>query len=103
MSSNLFSSEIIGLLTQDEREYEVCASAEGTFDETRCRLTVELDSFLRAADIRGPEKRAAADWLPRPETVKESVSREEASEVMKDIFRRWVGKVRQSIPVPIHN
>ncbi len=33
----------------------------------------------------------------------ESVAQDEAVELAKDIFHRWVGKVRQSVPSPVHN
>jgi len=97
------SSEIIGQFTRDEHEFEVCATAEANFDEPQSQLLMELDSFVRPVDIRLKEQHLPAEWLPKKQRFKESVSHEEAVELAKDIFHRWVGKVRQSIPVPIHH
>src|SRR5688572_26286491 len=76
MSKTLFRSEILGLLTQNDREFEVAATAEGDFDEAGSQLTVVLDSFLRVADSHGPERRTRAAWLPGAQTVKAGVSQE---------------------------
>ena len=103
MSRIISSSEIIGVFTRKEREFEVCATAEADFDEAKSQLVLELDTFIRPVDIRAKEKHLPAEWLPIKQTIKESVSREDAPELAKGIFHRWVGKVRQSIPLPIHN
>jgi len=97
------SSEVIGLFTHDDHEFEVCATGETNFDEAKSQLIVQLDSFLRPVDLRAKEAHLPADWLPSKQTLKESVTQDEAVDLAKDIFHRWVGKVRQSIPVPIHH
>ena len=98
MKQIVSSIEIVEVLPQGARECEVCATAEATHDEVESKLTVVLESFLRIADIRIKEVHESASWLPPKQTVQESVSRREALDVADDIFHRWVGKVRQSIP-----
>jgi hypothetical protein len=92
------SIEIVEVFAPERGECEVCATAEAAFDEAQSRLTVSLDSFLRPVNLRLKESRESADWLPPKQTVREKVSREEAVALAQDIFHRWVGKVRQSIP-----
>ena len=103
MKRIISTSEIIGSFTRDYHEFEVCASAEADFNEAKSQLLLDLDSFVRPIDIRSKEKHLRADWLPKKESLKESVSQEDAVSMAKDIFHRWVGKVRQSVPSPIHN
>jgi hypothetical protein len=102
MKRLISSSEIIGLFTREDHEFEVCATGEANFDEGKSELIIELDNFIRPVDLRAKEAHLSADWLPRKRALKESVSQDEAVDLAKDIFQRWVGKVRQSIPSPIH-
>lgn len=76
----------------------MCASAEAKYDEEATRLVVKLDAFLRTTDLLAKEKRLPAEWLPKPETVRESVGPDETVEMARDIFHRWVRKVRQAVP-----
>ncbi len=103
MKRVISTSEIIGSFARDGREFEVCATAEADFDETSSQLQLELDSFIRPVDLRSKEKHLPTDWLPKKQNLKESVSQDEATDLAKEIFHRWVGKVRQSVPLPIHN
>lgn len=103
MKRIISTSEIIGSFTRDEREFEICATAEAEFDESKSQLLLSLDSFIRPVDIRSKEQHLSADWLPKKQSLKESVSQDEAVDLAKEIFHRWVGKVRQSVPSPIHN
>lgn len=103
MKRIISTSEILGSFTREDREFEVCASAEADFDDANSRLLIDLDSFIRPVDMRAKEKHLPADWLPGKQSLKESVSQDDAVELAKDIFHRWVGKVRQSVPSPIHN
>ena len=90
------------MLARERRECEVCATAEALFDESQSQLAVTLDSFLRPADVRVKEEHESAEWLPKKQTVRESVPRHEALDLAEDIFHRWVGKVRRSIPSPVN-
>ena len=92
------TSEVLGRVEMPQGPCEVCASANAGYDEDSARLVVNLDSFLRTTDIRSKEKRFSADWLPRKETITESVGPDETAEVTRDIFHRWVRKVQQAVP-----
>lgn len=96
------TSEIVGSFTKGEHEYEVCATGDANFDEGKAQLQMDLDSFIRPVDLLEKEKHVSADWLPSKQSVNESVSREDAPDLAKEVFQRWVGKVRRSIPLPIH-
>ena len=92
------TSEVLGTVDTPEGECEVCASAVAQYDEEAGRLRVQLDAFLRTTDLRKKEKRLAAEWLPRPQTVVEGVGPDETVELAKEIFHRWVVKVREATP-----
>ena len=92
------TSEVLGLLDTREGEQEICVAANADYDETTATLFVKLEAFLRNPDVRGKETRSRAEWLPKPETVRESVGPEEALDVARDIFHRWARKVRQAAP-----
>jgi len=103
MKTILSTSEIIGFLAQPENELEICATAEANFDEANSQMEVELDSFVRPVDDHSREKPVCPCWLPKKQITREIVPRSEALELARDIFHHWVGRVRQSCPMPIHN
>ena len=80
----------------------MCASADATYDDGAGSLVVRLESFLRTTNLRASEKRVPASWLPKAETVTESVDPGETREAARNIFHRWVRKVRQAAP-SLHN
>ena len=92
------TSEVLGTVEAPGGMCELCASADASFDEAAGRLVVKLEAFLRPADLLAKERRFRADWLPENETVTESVAREECHEVAREIFLRWVRKVREATP-----
>jgi len=92
------TSEVLGTVEMSEGACELCASADASFDEGAGRLVVKLEAFLRPTDLLVKERHFRADWLPRNETVTESVAREECHEVAREIFHRWVRKVRETAP-----
>ena len=92
------TSEVLGTVDTPEGECEVCASAVAQYDEEAGRLRVQLEAFLRTTDLRKKEKRLTADWLPRPQTVIEGVGPDETVELAKEIFHRWVARVREASP-----
>jgi hypothetical protein len=92
------TSEVLGTVEVPEGASELCASAEASFDEEAGRLLVKLEAFLRPTGLLVKERRFRADWLPKNETVTESVAREECHEVAREIFHRWVRKVREAAP-----
>jgi hypothetical protein len=100
----LFSTtQIIGPCRMEGQDFEACATAEAQYDEERSHLVIALDSFLRPTDLRFQDEHLRTDCLPRKQNMKESVSQDEAPELARDIFRRWVGTVRQSIASSVHN
>jgi hypothetical protein len=92
------TSETLGTVERPEGICELCASAEAGFDEMAGRLLIKLEAFLRPTDLLVKERHLRADWLPENETLTESVAREECHEVVREIFHRWVRKVRESAP-----
>jgi hypothetical protein len=92
------TSEVVGNVDMREGECEVCASAVAHYDEDAGRLVINLDSFLRTTDLRKKERRLTAEWLPKPQTVTEGVGPDETVDVAKEVFHRWVAKVREATP-----
>jgi hypothetical protein len=87
----------------DNQDLEACATAEALYDEEQSQLIIEQDSFLRPTDLRFKEEHLAANFLPEKQTFKESVSQDEAPELARDIFHRWVRTVRESVTSIVHN
>lgn len=98
MKRIISAAEIVGSFMQDGRRMEVCAIAEANFDESQSQLQIELNSFVRPVDLRAREQHLEAGWLPNKQNLKESVSQDEAIDLAKEIFHRWVAKVRRAIP-----
>ncbi|HVR35654.1 MAG TPA: hypothetical protein VMS21_07360 [Methylomirabilota bacterium] len=98
MSLVIDSSEVLGTVETPGGTAEVCASAEGEFDESKGRLVVRLEAFLRPTDLLARERHFRAEWLPGNETVSESVDLDESREMAREIFHRWVRKVREAAP-----
>jgi len=92
------TSEVLGIVETTDGMREVCATADANYDESAARLVVKLDAFLRNTDLLSKEKLSSADWLPKPETIREAVGPEETVDMARDIFHRWVHKVRQVVP-----
>lgn len=97
------TSEVLGTVETPQGIREVCAAANAEYDEGASRLVVKLDAYLRTTDLRTKEQRFAASWLPKPETVRESVGPDETVEMARDIFHRWVRKIREAIPALSHH
>lgn len=98
MGRKIDISEIAGAYERDGRAYEVCATAEGAFDDETSQLELTLDCFLRPGSGGQEEPPSREPWMPPRETVREGVPWEESHQLSKDIFHHWAGKVRQSIP-----
>ena len=92
------TSEVLGTVERPEGSGELCASGDASFDEAEGRLVVKLEAFLRLTDLLAKERHFRADWLPKNETVTETVGREECHEMAREIFHRWVRKVRETAP-----
>jgi hypothetical protein len=92
------TSEVLGTVEVPAGLSEVCVAADASYDESAGRLIVRMESFLRPTDLLSKERHFRATWLPRDDTASESVAREESLQVARDIFRRWVRKVRDAAP-----
>ena len=97
------TSETLGVVQTPEGPRELCVSADAQYDEEAGRLVVKLEAFLRNTDLVSKEKHFTADWLPGPETVRESVGPDETVEMAREVFHRWVRKVRDAAPALHHN
>jgi hypothetical protein len=92
------TSEVLGTVETPEGTCELGASADAGFDEAAGRLVVKLEAFLRPAEFLAKERHFRAKWLPDNETVTETVAHEECHDVAREIFNRWVRKVREAAP-----
>lgn len=92
------TSEVLGTVDTDAGPCEVCALADAGYDEEKRKLVVHLESSLRTTDLLKPETHPRAEWLPKSQTIVESVGWDEALEVARDIFGRWVRRVREASP-----
>lgn len=73
----------------------VCATIESSYDKSKHQLIAQLGSYIQpehSADHLHP------GWLPAPETLREQVDKDEASDLARDMFHRWVRRVRTSVP-----
>lgn len=91
-------SVVLGTVAVPEGACEVCASADASYDEAAGRLMVKLASFLRPAGLLVKERHFRADWLPANETVTEAGAFDECDAEAREIFHRWVRKVRAATP-----
>jgi hypothetical protein len=96
------SSQIIGNFTRGEKEFEACATGDAQFDEEHALLLMELDSFIRPVNLISKEKHLQVGWLPKKESLKEAVSAQEAPDLAREIFHRWVHKIQQAMPSLVH-
>ncbi|MBM3821911.1 MAG: hypothetical protein FJ404_03305 [Verrucomicrobia bacterium] len=90
--------EALGCVQLNGETFELVAEAQAMHDEPGRRLLVELKSFLRPVSLTAKERHVRADWLPADHTVNESAEAGECREMTRDIFSRWVRKVRESSP-----
>lgn len=98
MNRIIDTSEVLGTVEVPEGSCELCASADAAFDDAKGRLVIKLEAFLRPAGLLVKERHFRADWLPRSETLTEPVGREESGDLAREIFHRWVRKVREAAP-----
>ncbi len=103
MHNVISTSEVLGTYDQGRGEMQVCATGDAQFDEDRSKLVMDLNSFVRPADPCIKEEHLSADWLPQPQHVEEKATRQDAGAVARDIFRRWVHRIRDTVPLYLHN
>jgi hypothetical protein len=92
------TTQITETTTIGEDQYEICAIGKAQYEDANERLFIELDCFVRKVNLRGIDTCLRPDWLPRRDTVTDSVPLSDAGDEFKEIFRGWTGKVRASIP-----
>jgi hypothetical protein len=96
MKRVLSISEVLQDLDLEVEPKELCAAAEADYDERKSTLVIKLNAFVRQVHHAGPDVCSRPDWLPKPETLREGVGPNEASDMSRDIFRRWTKKVREA-------
>ena len=67
------SSEALGTLETSQGAREVCVTAHAGFDEKTRELIVQLQSFLRPANLLENEHHSQAAWMLADSTVIEKV------------------------------
>jgi hypothetical protein len=103
MKKIFFDETIIGFLSRDESELEVCASAKAKFDEKTSRVLVELDCGICPTDPRSGVAAFHPAWLPKRHVATGRAQINNASGLAKMFFHQWISHVRQSVPMPIHS
>jgi hypothetical protein len=93
-------NEILDTPRVDDEVCELLASAEAFYDDAQSQVAVELEAGLRPRDSRTVLNQTVAEWPARKETVKESVPRMEARLAAREIFNRWVRKLREQAHQP---
>jgi hypothetical protein len=98
MNEILHITEILGTVAMPEGECELIARATAEYNEGSGNLLVRLEASVRRRNAARGDSLVAATWLPENQTASEFAPIEEASEIARDIFRRWVRKVRSAAP-----
>ena len=98
MNEILKIREILGTLELPEGECELSASAVAEYAEGTGNLVVRLDAAVHPCDTHYRDLALTLDWLPKGQTVSEFSPIEEAGEIARDAFRRWVRQIRASAP-----
>lgn len=97
MSRPYYASEILETIHEGGHELEVVAVIEASHDANAERLHARLDAFLREVNQRGPDAVTRPGWLPKPQDAIEGVGASESTALARDLFRRWVGHVREAL------
>lgn len=83
---------MLGVVEVGGAEAELCVESDASYDFEKSALITHLRAFLR------PTRASQPDWLPKAQTVTEKVPTEDADPLAREIFARWVAKVRASAP-----
>lgn len=94
------STEVLGTVETATGVCSLCAAADAKFDDSEEKLIVVLRAFLRPVEVS--QKVPSVDWLPADETVSMSVGMTDAWDASKEIFHKWVHRVRDSAPAALH-
>jgi hypothetical protein len=96
----MFKEEIVGTIEKNHQAFDVCATAEGEFDEANSKLVIELDRFLRIRDIAKQEQPLEEGWMPAKNRVEYSLEKREVVPTVNEVFDFWSKRVRSAIPHP---
>jgi hypothetical protein len=91
-------SETVDCWAGNDGVFEVIASAEATYCESRKALLVQLDVTLRPLNFLPDEDFLSASWVPHRDTVLEMVPDAKARAMAEKVFQDWKAKVRKAIP-----
>lgn len=95
------TTEVLGTMDTAAGMCSVCAAADAKFDDAAGKLVVALRAFLRP--VEPSHRLPPADWLPADETVSLGVDPHDASDEAREVFHRWVHRVRESAPAALHS
>ena len=91
-------SEVVECWVGSEGVFEVIATAEATYCESRKALLVQLDVTLRPLNFDPDEDFLSASWVPHRDTLLEIVPQNRAKAACEKAFHAWIEKVRATIP-----
>ena len=97
MARPFYASEILESSKADSGDVEVVATIDAQHDPADGRLHARLDAFVRQVRMDGPDAITRPDWLPKPQEAHEGVDPAEATDLARDLFHRWVSKVRAAM------
>lgn len=83
--------------------WELCATADVHYDTASSTVMVELDSLVQRGDLPDGVDGFRQPWLPAREVVTRRVPLRDARVVAREVFRRWMRKVRCTVPSPAHH
>ena len=98
MDRLIYFKEMVARVECKGTTFDVYATADGSFDEKKSQFILELDCFANSEKSSDQEKLVLPLTLPSPETVRETMDRDEAIEAAKEIFESWVRRIRKSAP-----
>ena len=97
MARPFYASEIIETSKSDSGDIEWVATIDAQHDPGSGRLHARLDAFERRVRMDGPDVIERPEWLPKAQEINEGVDPSEASDLARELFHRWVGKVRAAM------
>src|SRR5688572_23716694 len=95
--------EVVEQCENDHGPCELIATAEAFYSHYHAVLLVRVEAFIQPAGCGPKALRLTEDWLPPKETFVEAVTLEQAPQTTKEIFERWIDKVRRSVPATHHH
>lgn len=99
MNRLIYLKEVVDQIDWNEMTCDIYATADGSFDEKKSQLILRLDCFAKSEKMCDQEKPLLPVTLPSPQIVRETMSRDEASEATKEIFGSWVKRIQTSLSV----